>query len=154
MYRPKASHLRRVSNGAPQRVQAQAPAASKIETFMTPLRRFVGAAVIASGLVACGPAKYYMPNVIMLSPAGTLSNPAPQSISRSFTLTAAEDGYTGEFTAQVVAGTCWVVLAPITNSGAWTVAPQGTTCPKLDTEKILVKDQKGNSAVTYIRSTL
>jgi hypothetical protein len=94
----------------------------------------------------------YMPNVIQLSPSGTASNPAKESISSSFTLTAVEDGYTGEFTAQTVVGTCWIVQAPITAGGAWTVVPQGSTCGNRETDKILVKDQKGNSAVTYIAS--
>jgi hypothetical protein len=113
---------------------------------------FVLVAVAVVGLAACTHSNY-MPNVIQLSPSGSSTNPAPESISRSFTLTAVEDGYTGEFTADTVVGTCWVVQAPISTGGAWTVVPQGTTCSKLDTEKILVKDQKGNSAATYIRST-
>ncbi|MBV8067682.1 MAG: hypothetical protein JO113_06875 [Candidatus Eremiobacteraeota bacterium] len=107
---------------------------------------------VAAVLAACTHSDY-MPNVIQLSPSGSSSNPAPESISKSFTLTAVEDGYTGVFTADTVVGTCWVVQAPITTGGAWTVVPQGTTCPHLDTEKILVKDQKGNAAATYIRST-
>lgn len=108
--------------------------------------------VLAGGLVACTHSNY-TPNVIRITPSGTSGNPAPESIARSFTLTAVEDGYTGPFTADTVIGTCWVVQAPITTGGAWTVVPQGTTCSKLDTEKIQVKDQKGNVAVTYIRST-
>jgi hypothetical protein len=115
-------------------------------------RRLLLSAVVAVALTACTHSNY-TPNVIQLSPSGSSSNPAPEPISRSFTLTAVEDGYTGEFTADTVIGTCWVVQAPISTGGAWTVVPQGTTCSKLDTEKILVKDQKGNSAVTYIRST-
>ncbi len=95
----------------------------------------------------------FMPNVIQLNPSGTSGNPAKQSIAKSFTLTAVEDGYTGEFTAEVTLGKCWVVQGPITTGGAWIVVPQGTTCANLDTEKILVKDQKENSAVTFIRST-
>jgi hypothetical protein len=114
--------------------------------------RLVLSAVAAGGLVACTHS-YYFPNVIQLSPSGTSTNPAPESIKRSFRLTAVEDGYTGPFTADTVVGTCWVVQIPITSGGAWTVAPQGATCSKPDTEKILVKDQKGNSATTYIRST-
>lgn len=110
------------------------------------------AAVVAGGLVACTHSNY-TPNVIRISPSGTSASPAPESIARSFTLTAVEDGYTGGFTADTVIGTCWVVQAPITTGGAWTVLPQGTTCSKLDTEKIQVKDQKGNTAATYIRST-
>ncbi len=109
-------------------------------------------AVAAGGLVACTHT-YYFPNVIKLNPSGSSTNPAPESITRSFTLTAVEDGYTGPFTAETVVGTCWVVQVPVTSGGAWTVAPQGSTCSKPDTEKILVKDQKGNSAATYIRST-
>ena len=121
--------------------------------MFTPLVRSLalGAAVV-TGLEACTHSNY-MPNVIRLSPQGSSANPAPESISRSFTLTAVEDGYTGPFTADTVVGTCWVVQAPISTGGAWTVVPQGSTCSQLDTEKILVKDQKGNSAATYIRST-
>ena len=94
----------------------------------------------------------FTPNVIQLSPSGTQASPAKQSIQKSFTLIAVEDGYTSQFTADTVVGTCWVVQSPVTTSGAWTVVPEGTTCDKLDTEKIKVTDEKGNSAVTYIRS--
>lgn len=119
----------------------------------TPLRRrLVLSAVLALGLAACTHSNYML-NVIRITPSGSSSDPAPQSITRSFTLTAVEDGYSGAFTADTVVGTCWVVQAPITTGGAWTVVPQGTTCSKLDTEKIEVKDQKGNAAATYIRST-
>jgi hypothetical protein len=93
------------------------------------------------------------PNVIVLSPNGTSSSPAPQPITKSFTLFAVEDGYTGQFTADTIKGDCWVVQTPVSTGGAWTVVPQGTSCDKLDTEQIQVKDQKGNSAITYIRST-
>lgn len=96
----------------------------------------------------------YMPNVIQVSPSGTAASPARQSVTKSFTLTAVEDGYTGNFTAQTIVGECWVVQSPITTGGAWTVVPQGTTCASdLDTEQIQVKDTNGNSATTYIRST-
>ena len=95
----------------------------------------------------------YMPNVIQLSPHGTSGNPSPEPITKSFTLTAIEDGYTGQFTADTIKGDCWVVQTPVSTGGAWTVVPQGTSCPKLDTELIQVKDQKGNTATTYIRST-
>jgi hypothetical protein len=95
-----------------------------------------------------------MPNVIQLNPSGSAASPARQSIANSFTLTAVEDGYTGQFTAQTVVGKCWVVQSPITTGGAWTVVPQGATCASdLDTERIQVKDTNGHSASTYIRST-
>ncbi len=110
------------------------------------------AAIIVLALVACTH-NDYTPNVIQLSPSGTAQNPARQSIASSFTLTAVEDGYTGEFTAQTVVGECWVVQSPITTGGAWTIVPQGTTCANLDTEQIQVKDTNGHSATTYIRST-
>jgi hypothetical protein len=115
-------------------------------------QRFLFAGVVIGGLVACTHSNY-MPNVIQLNPSGSSTNPAPESIARSFQLTAVEDGYSSPFTADVVEGTCWVVQSPLTTGGLWTVVPQGTTCERLDTEKILVKDQKGNSAVTYIRGT-
>ncbi len=114
--------------------------------------RFFAAALAASGLAACTN-KSWMPNVVQLNPSGTMADPARQSIKSSFTLTAVEDGYTGLFTADVVVGTCWVVQAPVQSHGAWIVVPQGSTCAQLDTEKIVVKDTNGNSAVTYIRST-
>ncbi|MGA8796217.1 MAG: hypothetical protein WB526_04020 [Candidatus Cybelea sp.] len=106
----------------------------------------------ALGVLSCTP-NYYMPNVIRITPNGTASSPAEQSIKSSFSLIAVEDGYTGLFTAQTIVGECWVVQTPITTSGAWTVVPQGLTCSKLDTEQIQVKDTNGHSAVTYIRST-
>jgi hypothetical protein len=115
-------------------------------------RRLFLAAALAFGLVACTH-NDYMPNVIQLSPHGTASNPADESIESSFTLTAVEDGYTGQFTAQTIVGKCWVVQAPITTSGAWIVVPQGLDCNSVrDTEQIQVKDTNGHSAVTYIRS--
>lgn len=94
----------------------------------------------------------YTPNVIQLTPNGTSGNPAPESITKSFTLVAIEDGYTGDFTADTIKGECWVVQTPVSTGGAWTVVPQGNTCSKLDTEQIQVKDQKGNVATTYIKS--
>lgn len=118
---------------------------------MKALLRCLLAIAIAAGTAACT-ASYYMPNVIELTPSGSSSNPAKQTITASFTLIAVEDGYTGDFTAQTSDGTCWVVQTPITTSGAWTVVPQGSSCSKLGVEKIQVKDQKGNSAVTYIQS--
>jgi len=118
---------------------------------MNRARRIVLAAAVTGGLAACTHTNY-TPNVIQLTPNGTSAKPADQSIARPFTLIAVEDGYTGEFTAQTVVGTCWVVQAPIMTTGAWTVVPQGTSCGRLDTEKIQVKDTNGHSAVTYIRS--
>ncbi|HVR46948.1 MAG TPA: hypothetical protein VMT95_10010 [Candidatus Binatia bacterium] len=106
----------------------------------------------AAGALAACTHSNYMPNVIQLSPKGTASHPADQSIAKSFELIAVEDGYTGEFSAQTIVGTCWVVQAPIMTGGAWTVVPQGSSCSHLDTEKIQVKDTNGHSAVTYIRS--
>ena len=114
-------------------------------------RRFLTLAM-ALGVVSCTP-NYYMPNLIRITPNGTASSPAAESIKSSFTLIAVEDGYTGLFTAQTIVGKCWVVQTPITTSGAWIVVPQGLTCSKLDTEQIQVKDTNGRSAVTYIRST-
>lgn len=118
---------------------------------MKSARGIVLAAAAAGGLAACTHSDF-TPNVIQLTPHGTSAKPADQSIARSFTLFAVEDGYTGDFSAQTVVGACWVVQAPTVTGGAWTVVPQGSTCSRLDTEKILVKDLKGNSAVTYIRS--
>ena len=115
--------------------------------------RLFAALAIVLGLVACTH-NDFTPNVIQLSPSGTATNPAPQSIKSSFTLTAVEDGYTGAFTAETAAGECWVIQAPVTTGGAWTVVPQGTTCASEPAaQQILVKDQKGNQATTYIRST-
>jgi len=93
----------------------------------------------------------YMPNVIQLTPSGSASNPVPETVTQSFTLIAVEDGYTGSFTAQTVVGKCWVVQTPVTNSGAWLVAPQGLDCNQHDVEEIRVTDTNGHSAVTYIR---
>lgn len=116
------------------------------------VRRFFLGVVVALGLGACTHSDF-MPNVIQLSPNGTPSKPADQSIKSSFTLTAVEDGYTGEFTAETVVGQCWIVQTPVTTSGAWTVVPQGLTCASnLDTEQIQVKDTNGHSALTYIHS--
>jgi hypothetical protein len=119
---------------------------------MNELRRLFSVVVLGIGLMACTHSNY-MPNVIQLTPDGTASSPAVQSVKSSFTLIAVEDGYTGEFTAKTTVGECWVVQTPVTNSGAWTIVPQGTTCStNPGTEQIQVKDTNGNSAVTYIRS--
>ena len=115
-------------------------------------RRLFLAAVTSLGLTACTHSNF-MPNVIQLNPNGTATNPAKQSIASSFTLMAVEDGYTGQFTAETVAGNCWVVQTPVSTNGAWIVVPQGLSCSKHETDKILVKDTNGNSAVTYIRGT-
>ena len=105
----------------------------------------------AFGPAACTHSNY-MPNVIQLSPSGSSSAPAKESITKSFTLTAVEDGYTGEFTADTIVGTCFVVQAPVTTGGAWTVVPQGSSCSEHGkVEQIQVKDQKGNVASTYIQ---
>jgi hypothetical protein len=113
------------------------------------MRPFIAAVAIA-GLAACTH-NDFMPNVIQLTPSGSSANPAPEPITRSFTLIAVEDGYTGQFTAQTIVGSCWVVQTPVTTSGAWVVVPQGVTCQQDETNEIQVKDQKGNSAVTFIR---
>jgi hypothetical protein len=113
--------------------------------------RLLLTAAIVFGLAACTH-NDYMPNVIQLTPNGTAANPAGRPITSSFTLIAQEDGYTGQFTAETIVGKCWVVQAPVTTSGAWTVVPQGLTCSKLGTEQIRVRDTNGHSAVTYIRS--
>jgi hypothetical protein len=115
-------------------------------------RRLVQVAVTAAGLVACTHSNY-MPNVIQLTPNGTATSPANESIKRSFTLIAIEDGYTGQFTAETITGKCWVVQTPVTTSGAWTIVPQGSTCAShLGTEPIHVTDTNGHSATTYIHS--
>jgi hypothetical protein len=118
---------------------------------MNGLHRVFLSLAAALGLASCTH-NNFMPNVIHLSPNGTATSPANESITSSFTLTAQEDGYTGQFTAQTITGECWVVQAPITTGGAWIVVPEGLTCSKLDTEKIQVTDTNGNSATTYIRS--
>lgn len=113
------------------------------------LRRFFAAA-FALLLAACTH-NNYTPNVIQISPHGTKGSPAKEPITSSFTLFAVEDGYSSDFTADTIVGKCWVVQTPLTTGGAWTVVPQGSTCDEHDVEQIQVKDQKGNSAITYIR---
>lgn len=112
--------------------------------------RFLLASLAIAGSAGCTH-NDFMPNVIQLTPSGSSANPAAEPVTRSFTLIAVEDGYTGEFTAQTIKGSCWVVQTPITTGGAWTVVPQGLNCGQNETNEIQVKDQKGNSAVTYIR---
>ncbi len=113
--------------------------------------RFVWLAA-ACALAACTH-DTFTPNVVQLTPHGTAAAPANESTKSSFTLIAVEDGYTGQFTAQTIVGTCWVVQTPITTSGAFTVVPQGLTCGRHEVDQIQVKDTNGNSAVTFIRST-
>ena len=120
---------------------------------MSAIRTVLAVTGFALALEACTH-NDYMPNVIQLTPSGTASSPVPEPITSPFTLIAVEDGYTGQFTAATVSGTCWVVQAPVTSSGAWNVVPQGSTCAtKLDVERIEVKDTNGHSAQTYIKST-
>jgi hypothetical protein len=104
------------------------------------------------GLAACTH-NDYMPNVIQLTPSGSATKPAPEPVTKPFTLFAVEDGYTGNFTAQTVVGTCWVVQSPVTNGGAWQVVPQGVTCSQHNVEQIRVTDTNGHAAVTYIQGT-
>ncbi len=118
---------------------------------MSSPRRLLWITAIAVGLVACTH-NDFMPNVIQLTPNGTPGSPAIQSTKSSFTLIAVEDGYTGQFSAETIAGKCWVVRTPVVTSGAFTVDPQGLGCGRAQTDTIAVKDMKGNSAVTYIRS--
>ena len=92
-----------------------------------------------------------MPNVIQITPNGTQANPASESLTKPFTLTAVEDGYTGQFTADTIKGTCFVVQTPVTSGGAWTVVPQGSGCGSGQANEIQVIDQKGNSATTFIK---
>jgi hypothetical protein len=108
----------------------------------------IGAAALA--LAACTH-NDYTPNVIQLTPNGSATSPAPESVAMPFTLIAVEDGYTGNFTAQTTVGKCWVVQSPVTTTGAWQVVPQGLTCAQHDVEQIRVTDTNGHAAVTYIR---
>jgi len=114
-----------------------------------PALRSLLAIAIALGLGSCTH-NDFTPNVITLSPSGTATDPAKVSHVSPFTLTAVEDGYTSQFTADTTAGSCWVVQSPVTTGGAWTVVPQGSTCGDGETDKIKVQDEKGNSAVTYV----
>lgn len=105
-------------------------------------------------LVACHTGGAGDNNSIALSPLGTASAPAEESIDFSFTLTATESGYSGNFTARTVVGKCFVVQPPTTSPGTWSVSPEGLICiggSKADTEQIQVTDSNGHSASTYVR---
>jgi hypothetical protein len=106
---------------------------------------------LASLVLASCTHNNYMPNVIQITPSGTATDPATESLTASFTLIAVEDGYTGQFTADTIKGDCWVVQTPVETSGAWTVVPQGSGCGAGQVNEIQVKDTNGNSAVTYIK---
>jgi hypothetical protein len=91
----------------------------------------------------------------VLSPLGTAAAPANESIFSPFLLTATESGYSGNFTAQTIVGTCWKVQAPTSAPAAFDVAPSGLLCVgglNGDTEQIQVTDGNGHSAITYIHS--
>lgn len=93
--------------------------------------------------------------IIVLSPMGSAASPANESILSSFVLTASEAGYSGNFTAQTIVGTCWVVKPPTTAVAAFVVSPSGLLCVggfNGDTEQIKVTDGNGNSTITYIHS--
>ena len=107
--------------------------------------------VLASFVLASCTHDNFMPNVIQINPSGTQADPASESLSKPFTLTAVEDGYTGPFTADTIKGTCFVVQTPVTSGGAWTVVPQGLGCGNGQPNEIQVTDQKGNSATTFIK---
>lgn len=107
--------------------------------------------LLASLVLASCTHNNFMPNVIQLTPNGTQSAPASESLTKPFTLTAVEDGYTGDFTADTIKGTCWVVQTPVTSGGAWTVVPQGSGCGSGVPNEIQVTDQKGNSASTFVK---
>jgi hypothetical protein len=113
--------------------------------------RLLQAMVVLLGAAGCTH-NDYMPNVIQLSPSGTATSPASESITAPFTLTAVEDGYTGQFTADTIVGKCWVVQTPTTSGGAWVVVPQGVTCSAREIDQIQVKDTNGHQAIAYIRS--
>ncbi len=111
-------------------------------------------------LAGCGGGGGTVPNPgasgnIVLSPLGTAASPAPESIYSSFTLTATESGYSGSFTAQTIAGTCWVVQAPTSAPATFVVKAAGSLCVGGSSgmvDQISVTDSLGHSAITYILS--
>jgi hypothetical protein len=132
------------------------------------MRTILVAAVCAVALSACGGkgSSSAVPSsststttaasgIIALSPSGTVSAPANESILTPFVLTASESGYSGNFTAKTIVGTCWVVQAPTTAAAAFVVRPSGLLCVggfNGDTEQIEVTDSLGHQAITYIHS--
>jgi len=112
-----------------------------------------------------GPAGGTPSGLIVLNPNSKVANPAIESISSSFVLTASETGYSGLFTAKNIAwsiGPCWVVQTS-TSSGTFTIAPTGSICVSNDLptangtypdiEQIQVSDSLGHSTIAYIRGT-
>jgi hypothetical protein len=92
---------------------------------------------------------------IVLSPLGSAASPAPESIYSTFTLTASESGYSGNFTAQTIAGMCWVVQAPTSAPSTFVVKAAGSLCVGAGggiVDQIQVSDTLGHSAITYILS--
>ena len=111
-------------------------------------------------LVGCGGGGGIVPNpgasgVIVLTPLGTATSPAAESIYSAFTLTATESGYSGNFTAQTIAGVCWVVQAPTSAPATFVVKAAGSSCVGGSAgivDQIQVTDSLGHSAITYIVS--
>lgn len=122
------------------------------------MKRFVLAMILALSNSACsGGGSSSTPSAasgnVVLSPMGTAANPANEAVVKgSFVLTASEAGYNGNFTAQTIVGSCWVV--PPTSEPAGFLVGQGLLCigGGSDIEQIKVTDSAGNSTITYIRS--
>lgn len=101
-----------------------------------------------------GPPLMYPINV---SPLGTAANPVNRPISQSFTITASEQNYTGNFTAARVQGSCWIVQNPTAAAPAtFTVTASGQSCATgqgFEIDAFQITDSFGQSVTTYIRST-
>lgn len=101
-----------------------------------------------------GPPAFYPMSV---SPSGTAANPVNEPISASFTITASEQNYTGNFNAARVQGSCWIVQNPSAAAPAsFTLTATGQSCASgkgFEIDAFQITDSFGQTVTTYIRST-
>lgn len=92
-----------------------------------------------------------------VTPTGTLANPVNAPISSTFTITASEANYTGNFQAARTQGSCWIVQNPTVAAGnSFTLTATGQSCASgkgVEIDGFQVTDSFGQSITTYIRST-
>jgi hypothetical protein len=122
----------------------------------------LGLLVVLAGCghrVCCNSYTYGPPlfQPMSVSPSGTLANPVNEPISKSFTITASEANYTGNFQASRIQGSCWIVQNPTAPAPAsFTVTATGQSCATgqgFEIDGFQITDSFGQVVSTYIRST-
>jgi hypothetical protein len=134
-----------------------------MEDFTMPFRPAALALLLLAGgcahRICCDTYTYGPPASypISVSPSGTAANPVNKPISQSFTITASEQNYTGNFTAARVQGSCWIVQNPTAAAPAsFTLMATGQSCASgqgFEIDAFQITDSFGQAVTTYIRST-